>query len=191
MAGPRLTIVVLARDSARYFERTLPNLRSIADELVIGIDSLSQDDSSEVAHRFADRVINFSHASILPDGSGAGPGVDEFVLPHCAGDWILRLDHDETLGPEWSDRELLESILSDWRVTHAFVPRRWAGGNGESYICGRHWHPDGTLRLFRNIPSLIQMPRVWHQDVRCAGEGRYLAELYLTRLRLRPTRCTA
>ena len=149
--------MVLARDSARYFERTLPNLRSVADELVIGIDSLSQDDTPEVAQRFADRVIHFPHASILPDGSGAGPGVDEFLLPHCTGDWILRMDH----------------------VTHAFVPRRWAVEDGESYLCGRHWHPDGSKRLFRNIPSLIRMPREWHQDIRCAGEGSYLAELYL------------
>ena len=171
--------MVLARDSARYFERTLPNIRGVADELVIGVDSLSRDDSAEVAKRFADRVIHFPHASILPGASGAGTGVDDLLLPQCSGDWILRVDHDETLGPEWLDQGLLESILSDRRMTHAFVPRRWVVADGESYLSGRHWHPDGSKRLLRNIPSLIRMPSEWHQEIRCAGEASYLAELYI------------
>jgi hypothetical protein len=177
MAHPRLTILILAQNSARHLERTLPNLRDVADELVVGVDSLSTDDSPDVVKPFADCVFGFPHEAALP-ADAASPGVDDFLLPHCTGDWILRVDHDETLGPEWRQESLLDSILSDRGVTHAFVPRRWAIA-GDRYLSGRHWHPDADLRLFRNIPSIVRGPRTWHQQTRVAGEGRFLAEAYL------------
>jgi glycosyltransferase involved in cell wall biosynthesis len=179
MAHPALTILVLARDSARNLERTLPNLRAVADQLVIAVDSLSTDDTPEVVRPFADRVVAFPHEAVSPDTGSAGPGLDEYVLPSCTGDWILRVDHDETLGPEWQNEALLDSILSDRWVTHARIPKRWAVGGGDRYISGRHWHPDSNLRLFRNIPSILLLPQVWHQDLQVYGEGRCLADAYL------------
>ncbi len=152
-----------ARDSARSLERILPKLREVADQLVIGVDSASKDDSPEVAKPFADRVVSFPHEEIIPDTGSTGPGVDEYVLPHCRGDWILRVDHDETPGPEWLDAGLMESILSERRVTHIRVPKRWAVGEGDKYISNRHWHPDANVRLFRNIASILRMPRNWHE----------------------------
>jgi hypothetical protein len=93
----RLTVFTKALDSAANLERVLPGYRDVADEVVVGIDSATCDDSWEVARKYADRVFSFPHGCAFGGGELPRSVFFEHLFPHCTGDWILQLDHDETL----------------------------------------------------------------------------------------------
>ena len=173
MSRPRLTVFTKTIDGARYLERVLPGYRDVADEVVVGIDSVTQDESAEVARKYADRVFSFPHGCAIGGGEKPRSLFFDHLFPMCTGDWILQLDHDETLSAEWKDPAFLDELLSDRSVTHAFFPRRWALPGEMEYISSRHWEPDFQMRLFRNIPSLIRIHENLHDRNQVAGEGCY------------------
>ena len=173
MNRSRLTIFTKALDSAANLERVLPNYRDVADEVVVGIDSATRDHSWEVARKYADRIFSFPHGCAIGGGLLPRSIFFDHLFPHCGGDWILQLDHDETLSAEWSDRGFLDEILNDRLVTHAFLPRRWALPGGKEYISSRHWTPDFQMRLFRNLPSLLKIHENLHDRNQMAGMARF------------------
>src|SRR5262249_37103767 len=103
----------------------------------------------------------------------------ECVLPHCRGDWVLRIDQDETLSPQWHDCSYVQNLLADRAMTHCWLPRRWAVPPGDRYISNRHWHPDYQLRLIRNISSLVIFNRSPHSPLVVAGESRRLSDSWI------------
>ena len=175
----RLTLLVLSRDGEKKLARILPELRWIADELVIGVDDTTTDASAEVARQFTDRVYPVPHAGFAGRGRAEDLNAVECMLPHCRGDWLLRIDHDETLSPHWHDRGYVTALLDDRYATHYWIPRRWVVPPGDRYISNGHWHPDYQLRLFRNIPSLVNFNRTPHAPPFVAGERSYLTDSWI------------
>jgi hypothetical protein len=157
----------------------LPKLVGVADELVIGIDESTTDNTEKVAREFTSRIFTVPHAAYLGAGQSGHVGAVEWMLPHCKGDWVLRIDHDETLSPHWHDRDYVDELLSDRYATHVWIPRRWVLPPGDRYISSRHWQPDYQLRLFRNIPSLIRFNKKAHEPPVIVGEARSLADCWI------------
>ena len=178
-ARPSLTVLVATIDGEQKLARILPALRPIADELVVGIDDASCDDSASVARQYCDTVFSLPHESFFPRGRTEFEGALDIALRHCHGDWILRVDHDETPGPAFSDRAALAALLSNHSVTHYHLSRRWAVPPGTHYIRSGHWHPDYQIRLFRNVASLISGPTEVHRDLTVAGEAGWLTSHWL------------
>ncbi len=176
MRQPRLTIFTKTLDGAANLARVLPHYREVADELVVAVDSATRDDSREVASQFADCVFTFPHGCAIGGGDKPRSLFFEHLFPHCSGDWILQLDHDETLSPHWSDRTFVDSLLSNRFITHVFLPRRWALPGGTQYIASRHWYPNFMMRLFRNLPSLLHIHEDLHGSNQVAGEAHYEAD---------------
>lgn len=179
VSGMRLTLLVLAINGEKKLARILPSLREIADELVIGVDDTTTDASAEVARQFTGRVYPVPHAGFAGRGRAEDLNAVEWMLPYSRGDWLLRIDHDETLSPQWHDRGYVANLLDDRYATHYCIPRRWLVPPGDRYISSRHWHPDYQLRLFRNIPSLLNFNRTPHAPVYVAGERRYLTDSWI------------
>ncbi|MGH9342895.1 MAG: glycosyltransferase [Terriglobia bacterium] len=174
-----LTLLMLTVDGAQKISRVLPRIADIADELVIGIDATTTDNTEAVARRFTDRVFMVPHSGFCGSGRADHVGAVEYMLQHCRGDWVLRIDHDETLSPHWHDRSYVRRLLTDRCATHAWIPRRWLVPPGDLYISNRHWQPDHQLRLFRNIPSLIRFNKKAHEPPVIVGEPRYLADCWI------------
>ena len=169
-----LTILVATIDGETKLAKILPQLREVADQLVVGIDDTTTDDSAAVARQFADTICSLPHDSFATDGSEDFKGPLEHLLPHCKGEWILRVDHDETLSDGWNNRDRVLELLRDRRATHYNVLRRWVVPPGDRFISSRPWYPDYSIRLFRNLPSLIHGPRAVHTDITLPGEARWL-----------------
>jgi hypothetical protein len=169
-----LTVLVATINGEEKLAKILPQLREIADDLVIGIDTTTTDGTRETAEKFADTVFDLPHESFLPDGTDDFEGPLEHSLPHCKGEWVLRVDHDETLSSGWSSRDRVQELLSDRRVTNYQVIRRWAIPPGDRFISTGQWFPDYSTRLFRNLPSLLRGPRAVHDDIFMLGETRWL-----------------
>jgi hypothetical protein len=175
----RLTVLVLTLNSEKKLARILPDLVDVGDELVIGIDETNTDESPAVARRFTNKVHTVPHAAFFGRGREDDLNAVEYMLPYCSGDWVLRIDHDETLSALWHDPSYVASLLDDHAATHFSIPRRMVVPPGDRYISSGGWFPDYQLRLFRNIPSLIVFNRRPHKRPRIAGEQRFLSDSWI------------
>ena len=97
------------------------------------------------------------------------------MIAACKGDWILKVDHDEELSPEWHDPAWRE-ILRESEFTHFWLPRRWVVPGGE-FLDSEPWWPDWQLRLFKNRPEEVTFARELHDFMAIAGPGGYLRSL--------------
>ena len=175
----RLTVLVLTINAEKKLARILPELVNVGDELVVAVDDSTTDGSAAVARRFTDKVYPVPHASYMGRGREADLNPIECMLPYCNGDWILRLDHDETLSSLWHDRAYVDSLLDDRGATHFCIPRRMVVPPGDRFVSTGFWVPDFQLRLYRNIPSLIVFNRRPHERPRIAGEQRFLSDSWI------------
>ena len=176
---PRLTLLILAINAEAELARILPELHEVGDEMVIGIDDTTADRTAEIARQFTDRVYPVAHGGFCGRGGADDLNAVECMLPHCRGDWVLRIDQDETLSPLWHDRDYVDRLLADRAMTHCRLPRRWVVPPGERYISNRHWSPDYQLRLMRNVPSLVAFNRTPHAPAVVAGESRSLIDSWI------------
>jgi hypothetical protein len=96
------------------------------------------------------------------------------MIAACAGDWILKVDHDEELSPEWFDPEWRQILERDF--THCWLPRRWILPSGDFLEC-EPWWPDWQLRLFRNAPDEMTFPTELHESMQMTGRSAYLRTL--------------
>ena len=132
----RLSVTIIARDSARHIEACLASV-SWADEIVVS-DSGSRDGTLEICRAHGARVFS-------DDWLGFGPQKNRCV-GRAVGPWVLSLDSDERVTPAL--RVEIEKLLTDGTDRDAFeVPRR-------NYFLGRWvrhggWYPDYCPRLFR------------------------------------------
>jgi hypothetical protein len=175
----RLTLLIPAINGEQELARILPQLSNIGDELVIGIDDTTTDRTADVARRYTDRIYPVPHEGFRGRGRPDDLNAIECLLPYCRGDWVLRVDQDETLSPQWRDRTYVNKLLDDPAATHYWIPRRLVVPSGGEYVCSGILFPDFQLRLYRNIPSLIQFNRRPHDPPRIAGEQRYIADSWI------------
>jgi hypothetical protein len=97
------------------------------------------------------------------------------MMASCAGEWVVRIDGDEQLSPEWRE-DGWRDILSTTDLSHFWCPRRWLTSRG-CYLHAEPWWPDYQLRVFRNRPSEITCPTSWHDTGAVAGNGGHFRSL--------------
>lgn len=141
-----LSTVMLVKDAGSHIELLLEIARVISDELVVAVDATSKDATTDISLKFADKTIIVDFPDYLEKAL-------LWMNEQCSGDWILRLDADEL--PSRGLCEALPSLLEDKEYTHYFIRRRWLI-DGNRWIQSRPWWPGWQLRLFRNIPSIVQ-----------------------------------
>ena len=174
-----LTLLILAIDAQKELARILPELRDIGDELVIGIDDTTTDATAAVARQFTDQIHPVPHESFRGLGRPEDLNAVECMLPHCHGDWVLRVDQDETLSSLWHDRNYVSGLLADRSATQYWIPRRLVVPPGDRYVSSGQWFPDYQIRLYRIIPCLIVFNRRPHERPRIAGERRLLSDSWI------------
>src|SRR5262245_36980210 len=164
----KLSLGILAHNSAPFIERLLHAAAGFADEIVIGVDRSSTDSTEDVCAKYADKLFRL-------EPIGTSERALAWLNDQCSGDWILRLDDDEL--PSAGFVDALPRLMHDRNYTHYWLPRRWVIGEERSRWIAEHpWWPDWQVRLFRNIPSLVSFPGQLHTDYDVQGAGGYFSE---------------
>ncbi len=87
-----LSVCMIAKDSEYTLGKTLQTVKSIADEIIIGIDETTTDETERVAKKFGAKTFKIK--------SPIEQGFDEArnrTIEKAVMDWILWIDTDETL----------------------------------------------------------------------------------------------
>jgi hypothetical protein len=164
-------VCAITGDSASHLAGWIGRVRAFADEVVIGVDASSHDDTLEIAGALADKVLSFEHPD-TPDQ------VYDMILRQAQCDWILSLDDDELMSRSFERH--LPTLLADRQVSHYLVSRRWvvpSTNPGEQmWLRDCPWYPDSSFRLMRNLRSLFHHPPAAHTHTEILGHGRMLSD---------------
>jgi hypothetical protein len=162
---PTLTVCVLTQNSEQRLGQMLADHSQFADEIVVGVDDASADQTYRVASMSADVVFRFQHTGI-PEPARM------LFLDFARTDWLLVLDDDERMDGMFGP--LLPELLSVEHYTHYWFPRRWIVSlEPLTYVRRLPWFPDWQPRLFRNDRRIVWHPPALHSRYQVIGTGCY------------------
>jgi glycosyltransferase involved in cell wall biosynthesis len=154
--APRLSLCAIALNEQRLIGALLESVYGLADEIVLGLDTRSEDATEDIGHLYGAKIIpvvwqdDFSYARNL-------------TLDAATGDWVLVLDADERLTPEG------RAAVFDVLASASEVPAENAV-TGLSFLIGQYTLGGRLVgvtpssgRLFRNRPE-IRYRGVVHEE---------------------------
>ena len=166
----RVSGLVITHQLGEQGARWLAKTRAVVDELVAVVaEPRATPGIYERLESIGARVYRTSWPTFYPSAEDS-----RAMMAACEGDWILKIDHDEELSPEWNDRRWREILDGD--ITHFWSPRRWLLPSG-NYLDVSPWWPDWQLRLFRNLPETMTFPTELHESMLMSGSGGFLRTL--------------
>lgn len=137
LPGPKVSGVVICFNERDTIARCLESL-SFCDEIVV-VDSLSTDDTLQIAGRYTDRVVQKEFLGYVKQKN--------FALDLATHDWVIALDADEALSDELA-REIQTELAACEDDISGFVLDRITYFLGIWHDRGE-WYPDPQLRVFR------------------------------------------
>jgi hypothetical protein len=153
----------MTKDSEHRLPRLVSQLYEFADEVIIGVDASSRDNTWKVARQWGDRVYRFRLRG------QTGPA-RQLVFDYATGDWIFSIDDDELVEDDFGS--VVRDLIAKPGITHALFPRkRLVGVDPCAFAYAPPWYPDWQLRLFRNDRMLAHKPSRLHTGYWVSGPG--------------------
>ena len=155
-------VIVTGAKRLNELNELLDSIKPLCDESVVILDNENVEIYNSV----------LKHVDVVKVSSGKGvfEAYVEDMFKYCSKEWIFRIDDDETLDNSWT-RGNLQKYISDRSATSYWIPRKWFIAK-DKYINVIPWLPDYQLRLFRNLPGIIKMPKQIHEPLEVYGETR-------------------
>ncbi|MBK8190372.1 MAG: glycosyltransferase [Vampirovibrionales bacterium] len=186
----KLSTCIITMNAESRIRPLLEYIRPFSDEIVVGVDSKTTDNTFQACEGLADELFTIEN-----DAPTCNGGL-EALVKRCHGDWVLRLDDDEF--PEPAFARFKDGLLSSELFTHYKLPRLHLSSverdpleiSGPapyhlSWIRDGYLYPDFQLRLFRNDPALLSFPGpVGHGSIQCEGRRGKLNSVHLVHLNL-------
>jgi hypothetical protein len=162
----------LTKNGAGRLERCLQSIAvaGMVRELVVFVDHTTTDESESIARRFTPNVHLLETAGLMELSLSR-------MVAACSGDYVLRVDDDETLGGQWDVP--VDYATNEAGFTHFRIPRRWLIPGEDGFLSSGDWFPDLQLRLFRNDPALIRWPSDLHEHMAVEGPGGILWDRWI------------
>lgn len=175
---PKLSTCIMTMNSAQRIRPLLEYVRRFSDEIVVGVDSKTTDDTFAACQGLADELF-----VIQSDALTCNAGL-ETLVDRCHGDWILRLDDDEF--PEPHFEELITGLMLSERYTHYKLPRLHISSTDPlMWVNDSYLYPDYQMRLFKNQKDLLKFPgAVGHLGIECQGPKGRVNSVNLVHLNL-------
>ncbi len=157
----KISACLIVCNEEKNLPRCLASIAPVVDEIVV-IDSGSSDGTVTLAQSFGARVI--------PQPWLGYVGQKNFALDQAAHPWVLSIDADEELSPEFA------AAITKLRQDPAADPPGAPNGYTVSRLVFyrgkwiRHgdWYPDRLVRLFRRAAARFTGGRV-HEKLEIAG----------------------
>ncbi len=126
---------IIAMNEAARIARCLEPLVDLFDEVVVVVDSRSNDETESIALSLGCKVFR-------EDWKGFG-AQKQSALEKCANDWVLVIDADEVL-PAETAKEISEAVASQRARAYAFPRKNYFHGK---WMRHGDWWPDWQVRL--------------------------------------------
>lgn len=169
-----LSATLPVRDEGHDLEPTLASLRGVADQLVVGVDPRTKDNTFEVASAYADEVFYLENPEGPPTGHEAedcpvcGGDCHEYMGPEginfawarnqcidrCTGEWIFMTEGHERLA-EGVDVLLSLDYVVPKQARVGFVLRQ---GNGQQWAFPWLFQNAPDIRFKRPVHNVLDFP---------------------------------
>ena len=162
MPKNNLSVCVLALNEAENLKKCLESVRQLADEIVVGVDDQTTDDSLKVAQRHTKKAFKLKHEKLFHVNK-------QKVVNKATQPWVLWLDADEVV-----DKDLvteIRKVIKAKNVNGYYVPRKNYIFN--KWIEHTGWYPDYQLRLFKKGKVVWPCVSI-HEDPVVEGETQSL-----------------
>lgn len=153
-----LSVVIVAWNEGAVLARCLKSLKTLADDLVVVVDSDTTDDTREIAKKFKARIFEHPHMGIVEP-------MRDFAISKAKHDWVLVLDADEEISSTLE--ESIKKIISLGSYDYVKLPRKNIIFN--KWIKSSHWWPDYVYRLFKK--QNLKWPSEIHSTPIVSGNG--------------------
>lgn len=152
-----ISIIIPTFNEAANLTELLPQLQW-AEEIIV-VDSFSQDQTAEIAQKFATRFFQRTYT---------GPADQKnWAIPQAKHPWVLLLDADERLSPE-----LLQEIQAFMKNPNTQYAGYWIGR--QNYFMGQKiqysgWQGDAVIRLIQRDLCRYNNKQV-HEEIESEGK---------------------
>jgi glycosyltransferase involved in cell wall biosynthesis len=137
---PTISLCMIVKDVAENLIDCLEPIKNMVDEIII-VDTGSKDNTKEIAKRYTDKVYDFE----IPKVEYKGELIDDvdfsairnYADSLATGDWILTLDADERIKPEYVN--LLKNLIAQNPEIVAYEFTMFNYSNNNTYSCHRRF----------------------------------------------------
>lgn len=163
-----LSVCCLTSDPGARVAAIMRQLRPVAEEIVVAVDSRL--DPAHLGHyaEVADRLLRFEFVDSAEQSAPC-------IVSECSGDWILRVDGDEVVSPTLIER--LPELTGARDVYQYWLPCRWLFPDADHYLAQPPWHYSSP-RLVRNDPATLWHAGLSHGRFEPVFPSVYLSEGY-------------
>jgi len=160
----KLSTCIISMNAADRIAPVIRHAKTFSDEVVIGVDSKTTDETFQVAGQAGADVVFW----IENDSQTCNAGLEALVKA-CSGDWIVRLDDDEYFEPSFLT--IKDYLITQNHYTHYKFPRlHLCQASPLKWINDSYLYPDYQMRLFKNDLSLLHFPgAVGHTQITSEG----------------------
>lgn len=155
-----VSLIMIAKDEERNLGRCIESAIDLVDEVLVGIDNRTADNTSRVLDELADNYpeVRFEHFLIEPATDTGFDVARNTVLSKANGDWILWLDADEVL----SNAKGLRKYLRNSSLAGLAISQHHFSIEPAAVI-----QTDLPIRVFRNNQGIKFVGRVHeHPEVK-------------------------
>lgn len=153
-----LSVVIVAWNEGAVIGRCLQSIKTLADDVVVVVDSDTSDNTREIAKKFKARIFEHPHMGIVEP-------MRNFAISKAKYDWVLVLDADEEVSS--SLEEAIKKVISFNSYDYIKLPRKNIIFN--KWIRSSHWWPDYVYRLFKK--QNLNWPSEIHSTPIVSGNG--------------------
>jgi hypothetical protein len=163
-----LSVCCLTKDPGARVAAIMRQLRPVAQEIVVAVDSRLDPNLLGRYAEFADRLLRYE---FVDSSQQAVP----WIASQCTGEWILLIDGDEVLSPTLVEQ--LPELIGARDVFQYWLSCRWLYPDAEHYLAQPPWHWS-TTRLVRNDPTTLWHAGLSHGRFEPVFPSVYLSEGY-------------
>jgi len=159
-----LSILCLTHFPPAQVVASLNQLRPVADEIVIAVDSRLGEAETAKYWAAADRLMRYEFCVSVERAMAWGHA-------QCRGEWVLRIDGDEVASPALI--RALPQLIAQRDAIQYHIPRRWLFPDAGRWLNELPWFPDYQNRLVRNDATL------WFHGLTHSGAYQALPARYI------------